>query len=130
MDEDLVFTKRFLDCVKKPHPERTEQVSGCGVSGAFKQACSTESELYPSLILGGVRFSGLPLWWVLQSGLTCCESTPPWSCACWAERWPHFRGRLVLSSILWKEVVTLIFRFRGPTLLPLVQGISSDLQPW
>lgn len=28
MEEDSVFTKRFLDCVKKPHPERTEQVSG------------------------------------------------------------------------------------------------------
>jgi hypothetical protein len=35
MDEDLVFTKRFLDCVKKPHPERTEQV---GVS------CYSEGE--------------------------------------------------------------------------------------
>ena len=27
MDDDSVFTKRFKDCVRKPHAERTEQVN-------------------------------------------------------------------------------------------------------
>ena len=27
MDEDSVFTKRFVESVKKPHEERTDQVS-------------------------------------------------------------------------------------------------------
>ena len=26
MDEDTVFTKRFIDCIKKAPPERNEQV--------------------------------------------------------------------------------------------------------
>ena len=27
MEDDTVFTKRFIECVKKPHPERSDQVS-------------------------------------------------------------------------------------------------------
>jgi len=27
MDEDMVFTKRFVDCVRKPQDQRTEPVS-------------------------------------------------------------------------------------------------------
>lgn len=28
MEDDTVFTKRFVGCVRKPHLERTEQVRG------------------------------------------------------------------------------------------------------
>lgn len=30
IEEDSVFTKRFIDCVKKPHAERADKVSGDG----------------------------------------------------------------------------------------------------
>lgn len=36
MEEDNVFTKRFIDCVKKPHQERTEEVYNVSVS---RQQC-------------------------------------------------------------------------------------------
>ena len=41
MDEDIIFTKRFVDCIKKPHSERTEEVSELapvahGVNGGLK----------------------------------------------------------------------------------------------
>jgi len=29
MDEDMVFTKRFVECVRKPQEQRTEPVSLC-----------------------------------------------------------------------------------------------------
>lgn len=37
MDEDTVFTKRFIDCIKKAQSERNEQVRD-GAGGVSRQS--------------------------------------------------------------------------------------------
>ena len=57
MDEDLVFTKRFIDCVQRPHLERNEQVNWCSHASldprSFKGIDLWERGEVPNLALRG-----------------------------------------------------------------------------
>ena len=67
MDEDLIFTKRFLDCVKKPHSERTEQVSAQCVCRASVSGVGGVHSLRVWEVGGGMERS-------LGCGVEECES--------------------------------------------------------
>ena len=109
MEEDLVFTKRFIDCVKKPHSERSEEVSvslgGCEAVYGLDLCKVTMLEI--AWGGGGVVDGGM-------------EPAAQFKCVCWgvwAKYWGWKRTYEVLrktwGTCWWEGVALVFFRTSG-----------------